>query len=109
MTFRRHILVLFVALLGLLSPSLAAGASAVATSAAPAVTAVADDAPQVPMYHPCKKQGGKRVLPCHPDLGVLIRESASLEWVPAQRLAMRADPVLRMPVPAADPPPPRRG
>ena len=109
MTFRRHRVVLLVALFGLLSPSLAAGAGAIASGmATPAAVAAVDDTPQVPFFHPCKQQGGKRVLPCNPDPGVLTRPGAVLSWVPAERPAHLADPMLRLPVPAADPPPPRR-
>ena len=110
MTHRRHLLILFVALFGLLSPSFAAGVGAVAASAAvPAITMADDAGPAVPQYKPCEKQGGKRVLPCHPDLGILAVAPEASAWAPAGRRFPAAEPLRRLLVPAADPPPPRRG
>lgn len=95
------------ALLALVVPSgaLALGVTAphwhrasVATSVAPSVA-----------YTGCKLLGGKRVLPCHPDMGVLsrIEVAASLPGTP------RADlwTVLNPPdfVPEIELPPPRIG
>lgn len=109
MTIRRHLLFVFVALFGLLSPSFAAGFGALAASTAtPAITMADDAAPTVPHYKPCEKQGGKRVAPCHPDLGILTVVSETAGWAPAGRRLPLAEPMRRLPVPTTDPPPPRR-
>ncbi len=109
MTLRRHILVLLVALFGLLAPSFAAGFSAVTASTTSVVVAACDDGVELPEYKPCREQGGKRVLPCHPDLGILVAGAEAPAWGRSARRGLTADPLRRTLVPAADPPPPRRG
>ncbi len=109
MTLRRHILVLLVALFGLLAPSFAAGFSAVTASTTSVVVAACDDGVELPEYKPCREQGGKRVLPCHPDLGILVAGAEAPAWGRSGRRGLTADPLRRTLVPAADPPPPRRG
>ena len=110
MTLRRHILVLLAALFGLLAPTFTAGANALAAGMAPAAVTALDDGngPTVPHYKPCEKQGGKRVLPCHPDLGVLTAVEITPAFGPRTSLLATADLPYRRLVPAADPPPPRR-
>lgn len=107
MSYRHSMLALLFALVALLAPSLAAGYGALAAAPAPAVCAV-DDGVEVPVFKPCEKQGGKRLLPCHPDLGVLAAMPAAPIWRPASVLQPTAGPMRRLLAPSADPPPPRR-
>ena len=56
----------------------------------------------------CKSLGGKRIMPCHPDLGVLTRPGPLAIPQAAPSLAMSrlvAPPFIR--VPEAELPPPR--
>lgn len=73
MMFRSSsIIVMLIALFALSSPSVAAGYDALAVSVG-ADFAIADDCSELHQYVPLKKQGGKRAVPCHPDLGVLVQ------------------------------------
>ena len=106
MTHLRSVLLVILAVLALTGPSLAVGVTV--ASANPVSMAAADDA-DGPGYRPCEMQGGKRVLPCHPDLGLLVRVSAQRPWTTAS--VPRPVPDLMLPerAPKTDPPPPRRG
>ncbi len=71
--------ILLFALVALASPS--AGALVRASQFNGKVAAVAQNVGGGILKLPCAAQGGKRVLPCHPDLGVLF---ARIEVEPRQ-------------------------
>lgn len=106
MTQVRSVLLMILAVLALTSPSLAVGVTA---AAANQVSMAAADDVDGPGYRPCELQGGKRVLPCHPDLGLLVRTATQRFWTSAS--VPRPVPDLMLPnrAPKTDPPPPRRG
>lgn len=107
MTQFRSALALLVAVLALLAPSLATGFTAAAATEV-TVAAAMDDGIELPDYRPCEQQGGKRVLPCHPDLGLLVPPMTAPGWTLAAVPAIAADRMHPLPLRAADPPPPRR-
>ncbi|HEV7275783.1 MAG TPA: hypothetical protein VGN80_05820 [Devosiaceae bacterium] len=102
----RSVLLMILAVLALASPSLAVGVTAASASE---VSVVAAEDRGAAGYRPCEMQGGKRVLPCQPDLGLLVRATAERPWTTAA--APRPVPDLMLPdrAPQTDPPPPRRG
>lgn len=105
MTQSRSILVLLLAVLALLAPSVVVGFTA---ATAGEIVVAADDGPELPLYRPCEKQGGKRVLPCHSDLGLLVPAIAAPVWTVAALPAIATDRMHPLPLRSADPPPPRR-
>lgn len=105
MTHLRPLLMLLLALLALTSPSMAVGINVLAGSPTQ-VVASADDGIGGPAYRPCK-QGGERVLPCHPDLGLLGATPARPVWTVLTTAVIITDPMPASRLPATDPPPPR--
>ncbi|KRA44891.1 hypothetical protein [Devosia sp. Root635] len=65
------------------------------------------DAPAMARPGHCKSLGGKRVLPCHPDLGVMAAQISAI--APASRSSSWFDAVPALPsvAPEAELPPPR--
>ena len=65
------------------------------------------NAPEMARPGHCKSLGGKRVLPCHPDLGVMAEQIAAI--APASRSSARRDAMPGLPAmaPEAELPPPR--
>lgn len=57
----------------------------------------------------CKELGGKRVMPCHPDIGVLVPALASTPPSLSARSVVRIVPLARGQSPTAELPPPRLG
>lgn len=67
-----HIVCLLFSVLALLTPSFAALASDFVTPpTAEQVWTANMTSVEIPAFKPCQKQGGKRVLPCHLDNGLL--------------------------------------
>lgn len=101
------IAVLILALVGLSAPSLsmAAGVSGPVWS----VEQTSVSAPTATRLVHCKSLGGKRVLPCHPDQGVIATRAEA--GAPAAGAA--AHPLVLLPAarntPEAELPPPRQG
>jgi hypothetical protein len=106
MAYLRSLLMLLLAMLALTSPSMAVGFTAFTGSTAQIIVS-ADDGVDIPHYRPCERQGGKRALPCHPDLGLLAAMPARSVWtiMAAPAIAVELMPAGRQP--ATDPPPPR--
>ncbi|QDZ12041.1 hypothetical protein [Devosia ginsengisoli] len=103
MTRLLGIAVLILALVALAAPSLSVGVSA----HPPTSTQVHASSGNLLAIKPCKSLGGKRVLPCHPDLGVMVSQ-ASLVF-PSIRQRSWRDVVLPLaaPQPETELPPPR--
>lgn len=57
----------------------------------------------------CKFLGGKRVLPCHPDLGVMATAVSAVRPSVSYQLPRGVAPPLAEATPEAELPPPRRG
>lgn len=107
MTRLFSIATLFLALVALGVPSLSLGMGiGVAAPVVVSADTVAD-APELARPGHCKSLGGKRVLPCHPDLGVMAGQVAAI--APSSRHAPGHDPVPELPAvaPEAELPPPR--
>ena len=104
--FRIATLLLALVALGVPSLSLGLGIGVAAPVVASADTVA--DAPELARPGHCKSLGGKRVLPCHPDLGVMAGEVSAI--APSSRQASGHDPMLALPAmaPEAELPPPRR-
>ena len=101
------ILMVLVALLALVSPSVATGLC-VAHGGVPMVTATTEGGNPTSLPNPCEMQGGKRVLPARADLGrvaVEVPRATRAQW--ARGLADQ--PMLEGQMPAAELPPPRLG
>ena len=98
-------LLLALAALGVPSLSLGLGIGVAAPVVVSADTVA--DAPELARPGHCKSLGGKRVLPCHPDLGVMVGEVSAI--APSSRQASGHDPVLALSTmgPEAELPPPR--
>lgn len=100
------ILALIVALVGLSAPSVSLGMGVSGPVWAPFATDGATAAPA--NLFSCKSMGGKRTLPCHPDLGVIA--GVHTIRVPAMRAPLSR--VIELPAPLGAPeaelPPPRR-
>lgn len=99
------ILTICVALLALVSPSVATGLCV--AHGAPSVTASSDGG-SVPLPNPCEMQGGKRVLPARPDLAriaVELPRATLAQWARGLADQLMLDGLM----PAAELPPPRRG
>lgn len=94
------------ALLALCSPSLAVGVKA-ATMHDVVVVAAAGEIAPVTVQSPCQAQGGKRVLPCQSDLGVLPGVIAKATPAAVALHLPRNDLMPASIVPDADLPPPR--
>ena len=56
---------------------------------------------------PCQLQGGKRVLPCHPDQGIFAIAAASPAPTAAQAFTVDSDGIREGAVPQPVAPPPR--
>ena len=99
------ILLLALAALGAPSLSLGMGIGVAAPVVASADTVM--DAPELVRPGHCKSLGGKRVLPCHPDLGVMAGQVSAI--APSSRQTSGPDPVLALSTmaPEAELPPPR--
>ncbi len=100
------ILMICLALLALVSPSVATGLC-VAHGGLPVAAAPADGNP-VQLPNPCEMQGGKRILPPEPGFtrtSVEVPRATRAQW--ARGLADQ--PLLDGLVPAAELPPPRLG
>jgi hypothetical protein len=100
-------LTLCVALLALMSPSLAAGVC-IAHGGLPTVTASSGGGPaQLPS--PCEMQGGKRVMPAQPDFGkraeIELLRATSAQWA----MGLADEPMRQGRSPLAELPPPRLG
>jgi len=106
MTHLRTLLLTLLAVLALAGPSLAVGVTA---AAADQLTMAAVEDADAPAFRPCERQGGKRVLPCHPDLGLLVRTATQRPWTTAPVPRPVGDLSLPERAPKTDPPPPRRG
>ena len=107
MTRLFSIATLLLALVALGVPSLSLG---MGVGVAAPVVVSADtvaDAPELARPGHCKSLGGKRVLPCHPDLGVMAGQVSAI--APSGRQASGHDPVLALSTtaPEAELPPPR--
>ena len=107
MTRLFSIATLLLALVALGVPSLSLG---MGVGVAAPVVVSADTvagAPELVQPGHCKSLGGKRVLPCHPDLGVMAGQVAAI--APSSRQASGYDPMpaLSPVVPEAELPPPR--
>ena len=100
------ILALIVALVGLSAPSVSLGMGVSGPVWAPFASQSAKAAPA--NLFSCKSMGGKRTLPCHPDLGVIAGVQAII--VPSTRAPLSL--VVELPaasdMPEAELPPPRR-
>lgn len=105
MTRYRPFLLMLLALMALLAPSTGAVLHAAASGV---VVTAADAGADAPAYTPCETRGGKRIMSCSADLGVLV--SATNAPVPktSEVRALMANPMHRILTPAAEPPPPRR-
>lgn len=57
----------------------------------------------------CKFLGGKRLAPCHPDLGVMVTTVAAVRPSVGYQLPRGVAPPLTAATPEAELPPPRRG
>ena len=97
---------MLLALLALLAPS--TGAALHAAAASGVVATAADAGTDVPAYGPCETRGGKRITSCSPDLGVLVSATTAPAPKMSEMRAVTANPMRRMLIPAAEPPPPRR-
>lgn len=102
------ILLLVFAVAALAGPSFTLGLGLNGIAHAHSTATVVSDGEPITVWS-CKSLGGKRVMPCHPDLGVLsglLREAEP----PAPVALSRA---VRLPVPTRFPeaelPPPRHG
>ena len=107
MTRLLSIATLLLALVALGVPSLSLGMGlGVAAPVLVSADTVAD-APELVRPGHCKSLGGKRVLPCHPDLGVMAGQVAAI--APSSRQASGHGPVLALSAmaPEAELPPPR--
>lgn len=107
MTRLLSIATLLLALVALGVPSLSLG---MGVGVAAPVVVSADTvagAPELVRPGHCKSLGGKRVLPCHPDLGVMAGQVAAI--APFSRQVSRHKPVLALSTmaPEAELPPPR--
>ena len=105
MTRLLRIVALIVALIALGGPSLSHGMGVQLSVAVEADTAPAELVAAKPWG--CKSLGGKRVLPCHPDLGVMTSQvppaaPSTRQW-PEGAVALP----LAATVPEAELPPPR--
>lgn len=91
--------------LGVPSLSLGMGIGVAAPVVASADTVAG--APELARPGHCKSLGGKRVLPCHPDLGVMAGQLSAI--APSGRRVSAHDPVLALSAmaPEAELPPPR--
>ncbi|KKB82506.1 hypothetical protein VW29_16165 [Devosia limi DSM 17137] len=102
------ILLLVFAVAALTGPSLTLGLGLNRIALAHSTAPVVSDGEPISFWS-CKGLGGKRVMTCHPDLGVLV---ASLQ-PPAPQLQLAVlvgEPqVVQMRWPEAELPPPRRG
>jgi hypothetical protein len=108
MTRLLGILTLITALIGLTAPSVSLGLGVrapiwVATSSEVVVTGL------VSKVAACQLLGGKRVLPCHPDLGVLATPIDAMRPMLGHVLARSAGPLPAGATPEAELPPPRLG
>jgi len=98
------ILIVFVALFALTSPSFATGVCV----AHGGLAVVAGDDGSVPLPNPCEMQGGKRVMPSRSDLARFAAEvprAMVAQWA----LGLADEPMHEGRAPAAELPPPRLG
>lgn len=108
MTRLLSILALVMAIVALSAPSASLGMGVTGPVWSLGDTQVSQPAPAKVLS--CKSLGGKRVLPCHPDLGVMARTVP----VAPPPIGYRPDrhpglPPLAAQAPEAELPPPRRG
>ena len=103
--FRIATLLLALVALGVPSLSLGLGIGVAAPVVVSADTVA--DAPEMALPGHCKSLGGKRILPCHPDLGVMAGQVSAI--APSSRQTSGPDPVLALSTmaPEAELPPPR--
>lgn len=102
------ILLLVFAVAALTGPSLTLGLGLNRIAHANSTVTVVSDGDPITFWS-CKGLGGKRVMTCHPDLGVLV---ATLQppAQPQQMAVLVGEPLLaQMRWPEAELPPPRRG
>ena len=103
--FRIATLLLALVALGVPSLSLGLGIGVAAPVVASADTVA--DAPELARPGHCKSLGGKRVLPCHPDLGVMAGQIAAIAPASPPSSWQAAVPALPAVAPEAELPPPR--
>jgi hypothetical protein len=107
MTRLFSIATMLLALVALGVPSLSLGMGiGVAAPVVVSADTVAD-APDLVRSGHCKSLGGKRVLPCHPDLGVMAGQVAAIAPASSSSPWRAALPVLPAVAPEAELPPPR--
>jgi hypothetical protein len=106
MTRLLSIATLLLALVALGVPSLSLGMG-LGVAAPVLVSADTAGAPELVRPGHCQSLSGKRVLPCHPDLGVMAGQVAAI--APSSRQASGHGPVLALSAmaPEAELPPPR--
>ncbi|MGV3490287.1 MAG: hypothetical protein ACO1OG_03110 [Devosia sp.] len=100
------IVTILLALLALLSPSVAAGVCIV--HGGPPIVSMAADDPPMQMPSPCEMQGGKRVLPAQHDLFRYVEEdpyALAAQWAGG----LLDDLLPKGRTPAMELPPPRLG
>jgi hypothetical protein len=102
------LIIMVVALVALAGPSLSRGLEGVRIDAGSVVTAADTEGEQTHLWG-CKTLGGKRLVPCHPDLGVLAPPPGPM--VPSQGPLLRpdADAIGSAMPPETELPPPRLG
>lgn len=98
---------LVLALVALSGPSLGMGLGLYGGPQHAQVTASSDDG--TALVWKCKDLGGKRVAPCHPDLGVLLAPIYATPPDLTDRTLVRVAPLARGQSPNAELPPPRLG
>lgn len=101
------IFMLVLALVALSGPSLGMGLGLYGAPRHAHVTASSDDG--AALVWTCKDLGGKRVAPCHPDLGVLLAPIAATLPDLTTRTLVSTAPLARGQSPNAELPPPRLG
>jgi hypothetical protein len=101
--------IMMLALLAFCAPSLARGLDAVITPAEMASITMASDSGAAIVAPGCKQGSGKRVMPCHPDLGVLTAGMAVLDAAATPLFGLPESLLAAASWPDAELPPPRRG
>ena len=110
MTRFLSILTLIMALVALSAPSvsLGMGVRGPVWTSIPSDSAVSEPAPRRIMVG-CHLVGGKRVLPCHPDLGVMATTVSAMRPSISHPVPGSMAPLLTGATPEAELPPPRLG
>ncbi|MET3897838.1 hypothetical protein ABIB57_001784 [Devosia sp. UYZn731] len=110
MTRFLSILALIMALVALSAPSvsLGAGVRGPLWTSIPSDSAVSGPASDRIVVG-CHLVGGKRLLPCHPDLGVMVTTVSTVRPSIGHHLARAMMPPLTAATPEAELPPPRLG